>query len=141
MPLPLTQPWMRKAACRQTAAIAQTYDQFFGEGSHPSEAIRLCARCPVRVQCLDQALANREKYGVWGGMTWSQRDSERRRRNATKAQFEMNLLPAVEDVAAAMACTPDSMSRILRGLEVGGGSYEGPLFNMQNGEGTIPVLR
>jgi WhiB family transcriptional regulator, redox-sensing transcriptional regulator len=27
----------------------------------------ICARCPVRVECLRGALARREPWGVWGG--------------------------------------------------------------------------
>lgn len=30
-------------------------------------AKRLCQACPVRRQCLDEALARREPWGVWGG--------------------------------------------------------------------------
>jgi WhiB family redox-sensing transcriptional regulator len=28
----------------------------------------ICARCPVRDQCLEFALMAREPYGVWGGL-------------------------------------------------------------------------
>lgn len=30
-------------------------------------AKRACARCPVRVQCREEALERGEQYGVWGG--------------------------------------------------------------------------
>ena len=33
----------------------------------------VCARCPVITQCLEQALAVQEPYGVWGGTTESER--------------------------------------------------------------------
>lgn len=33
----------------------------------------LCARCPVVRQCLEHALRVREPYGVWGGLTTSER--------------------------------------------------------------------
>jgi len=42
------------------------------EALHAKE---ICAECPVREVCLDYALTNREKIGVWGGMT----ERERRR--------------------------------------------------------------
>ena len=29
----------------------------------------VCAACPVRTQCLEHALAVREPYGVWGGLS------------------------------------------------------------------------
>lgn len=31
------------------------------------KAIKVCQRCPFRVQCLDYALKKDEKFGVWGG--------------------------------------------------------------------------
>lgn len=37
-------------------------------------AKNLCAHCSVQGQCLDYALANDERYGIWGGLT----DTERR---------------------------------------------------------------
>ena len=39
------------------------------------EAKAICAQCPVRQACLEYALANRERDGVWGGAT----ERERRR--------------------------------------------------------------
>ncbi len=32
------------------------------------KAIDICSMCPVRVQCLEAALKNRERWGVWGGV-------------------------------------------------------------------------
>jgi WhiB family redox-sensing transcriptional regulator len=39
------------------------------------EAKSICRECPVREPCLEYALANRERDGVWGGAT----ERERRR--------------------------------------------------------------
>jgi WhiB family redox-sensing transcriptional regulator len=39
------------------------------------EAKAICGLCPVRQPCLEHALVNREREGVWGGLT----DRERRR--------------------------------------------------------------
>lgn len=36
--------------------------------------------CPVRDQCLEYALTNNERFGVWGGMSEQERAKERRRR-------------------------------------------------------------
>ncbi len=36
-------------------------------------AIRTCAQCFVRFDCLLSALARDEVYGIWGGMTRKQR--------------------------------------------------------------------
>jgi WhiB family redox-sensing transcriptional regulator len=39
----------------------------------PADAKAVCAGCEVREQCLAQALANGERYGVWGGLTPDER--------------------------------------------------------------------
>lgn len=35
------------------------------------EAMRLCRPCPMIAECLAGAIANREKFGVWGGRDFS----------------------------------------------------------------------
>lgn len=37
-------------------------------------AKRVCRRCPVIEECREHALAAREPYGVWGGLTESERE-------------------------------------------------------------------
>lgn len=44
---------------------------------------KLCAVCPVRVQCLDWALAHDVRHGVWGGLSNTERT--RLRRQAARA--------------------------------------------------------
>jgi WhiB family redox-sensing transcriptional regulator len=36
-------------------------------------AKQVCRGCPVRVECLAEALRRRERYGVWGGLTAAER--------------------------------------------------------------------
>lgn len=49
---------------------------FFPEKGSATKAPKdICAVCPVRVECLDWALANDVRHGVWGGLS----DNERRR--------------------------------------------------------------
>ncbi len=65
-----TLPWAAQAKCLQAEP-----DTFFPEkGGSTREAKRICAACEVRVECLDYALANDERFGIWGGL------SERERR-------------------------------------------------------------
>ena len=45
------------------------------DDSLAEEAKMICSMCAVRKPCLEFALANREKHGVWGGLT----ERERRR--------------------------------------------------------------
>jgi WhiB family transcriptional regulator, redox-sensing transcriptional regulator len=36
-------------------------------------AIKVCRRCPVAEECLDYALENNERHGIWGGLSPNQR--------------------------------------------------------------------
>lgn len=72
--------WMDQAACSGADP-----DLFFPERGDPTaEAKAVCRACPVRQQCLDHALANREKFGVWGGMSERERRRLRRGRPIAK---------------------------------------------------------
>jgi WhiB family transcriptional regulator, redox-sensing transcriptional regulator len=66
--------WQREALCAQTGA-----DFFFPEpGSSVREAKRICGMCEMRSACLDYALANDERFGVWGGLSEKERLQIRR---------------------------------------------------------------
>ncbi|CAN5332203.1 N/A [soil metagenome] len=65
-----TLPWASQAKCLDAEP-----DTFFPEkGGSTREAKRICALCEVRNECLEYALANEERFGIWGGL------SERERR-------------------------------------------------------------
>ena len=68
--------WQEQALCAQTDPEA-----FFPEkGGSTREAKRVCTSCEVRVECLGYALANDERFGIWGGL--SERERRRLRRRA-----------------------------------------------------------
>jgi len=54
-------------------------DDLFVEGAAQRSAREVCADCPVRLDCLIDALDNRIAFGVWGGMTERERRSLLRR--------------------------------------------------------------
>jgi WhiB family redox-sensing transcriptional regulator len=63
--------WQERALCAQTDPEA-----FFPEkGGSTREAKRICLGCEVKDACLDYALANDERFGIWGGLS----ERERRR--------------------------------------------------------------
>lgn len=63
-------PWASEAKCLQAEP-----ETFFPEkGGSTREAKRICTLCEVRPECLDYALSNDERFGIWGGL------SERERR-------------------------------------------------------------
>ena len=49
--------------------------------SAPAKAV--CETCPVKQPCLEHALENREREGVWGGMTERERRRMIRQRRKT----------------------------------------------------------
>jgi WhiB family redox-sensing transcriptional regulator len=56
-------------------------DLFFPErGASTREAKEVCRGCVVREECLEYALANGEKFGIWGGMSERERRRIRRQR-------------------------------------------------------------
>ncbi|MEW2452223.1 WhiB family transcriptional regulator [Streptomyces parvulus] len=66
--------WQEDALCAQTGA-----EFFFPEpGSSVRDAKRICALCPIRTACLDFALSNDERFGVWGGLSEKERLELRR---------------------------------------------------------------
>ncbi|MET4431931.1 WhiB family redox-sensing transcriptional regulator [Mycolicibacterium sp. 624] len=63
--------WQERALCAQTDPEA-----FFPEkGGSTREAKRICQGCEVKDECLESALANDERFGIWGGLS----ERERRR--------------------------------------------------------------
>ncbi len=67
--------WTSAAACRQAQP-----DQLFVRGAEQNKAKQLCSGCPVRTECLAEALDNQIEWGVWGGMTERERRALLRRR-------------------------------------------------------------
>lgn len=62
-------------------------DLFFPErGASTKEAKAVCQGCVVREECLEYALANGEKFGIWGGMSERERRRIRRQRALAKTE-------------------------------------------------------
>ncbi len=70
--------WAKAAACRRAQP-----DQLFVKGAEQNKAKQVCAGCPVRTECLAEALDNEIEWGVWGGMTERERRALLRRRPAS----------------------------------------------------------
>lgn len=63
--------WRQRAGCRGVDP-----DVFYPASDEEAEAAKaICRQCPVLSPCLEWALSNRERDGVWGGAT----ERERRR--------------------------------------------------------------
>jgi len=67
--------WQDRALCAQTDPEA-----FFPEkGGSTREAKKVCTGCEVRAECLEYALANDERFGIWGGLSERERRKLKRR--------------------------------------------------------------
>ena len=68
------QHWTAYGACAGAPP-----DDLFVEGAAQRTAREVCAACPVRLDCLIDALDHRILFGVWGGTTERERRSLLRR--------------------------------------------------------------
>jgi len=75
-PRQLDENWKDGANC-----LGVDPDLFFPErGASTREAKEVCRGCVVREDCLEFALENGEKFGIWGGMSERERRRLRRQR-------------------------------------------------------------
>jgi len=113
--------WQYRAACRGADP-----DLFFpqqGESADPAR--RVCARCPVRAQCLEYALANAIWHGVWGGLAERERRELRTRRlRAARRDRDRAIAAAAghptEAVGRAADVSGKPVRRVLAGEEDAG---------------------
>ncbi|WP_019633551.1 WhiB family transcriptional regulator [Actinomadura atramentaria] len=76
--------WTVRAACRNADP-----DALFVQGAAQNRAKLVCRGCPVRTECLADALDNRIEFGVWGGMTERERRALLRRRPDVRSWREL----------------------------------------------------
>ncbi|MCW2163841.1 transcription factor WhiB [Microbacterium hydrothermale] len=70
-----TLAWQTDALCSQTDPEA-----FFPEkGGSTRDAKRICTSCDVKSECLEYALQNDERFGIWGGLSERERRKLKRR--------------------------------------------------------------
>jgi hypothetical protein len=64
------------------ALCAQTDPEAFFpvKGQANTVAKRICAQCPIRLRCLEVAIANNYRDGVWGGLSPRERAAIARRK-------------------------------------------------------------
>ena len=78
--------WQDQANC-----LGVDPDLFFPErGASTREAKEVCRGCVVRNDCLEDALDNGEKFGIWGGLS----ERERRRLRRQRAQSSRTIATA-----------------------------------------------
>ena len=70
--------WTEEANCKGADA-----DLFFPErGASTRKAKAICRACTVQGECLEYAVQNSEKFGIWGGLSERERRRVKRQREA-----------------------------------------------------------
>ena len=65
-------------------------DLFFPErGASTRKAKAICGACSVREDCLEFAITNGERFGIWGGLSERERRKIRRQRALTARAREV----------------------------------------------------
>ena len=78
--MPTYDDWRHRAACRDRDPELFFPVSDMGPGARQTEQAKaVCARCPVRAECLEYALDNALDHGIYGGTTESERRTLRRR--------------------------------------------------------------
>lgn len=109
--------WRIRAACR-----AADPELFFPSGTtalagkQAMEAKAVCARCPIRGECLGWAMETKQDHGVWGGLDEFERRAARRqlrwhRRSNSRERRRLRYLSPVGETAA-LAQVPLARTRV-----------------------------
>ena len=105
MPAVQREDWTMRAKCRGME------DALFPEASDQKRARLVCSGCPVRFECLAEALDNRIEWGVWGGMTERERRLLLRQRSDVTSWRDVLLgKPNQQPSARAKSSSSQSLS-------------------------------
>lgn len=99
--------WQERALCAQTDP-----ESFFPEkGGSTREAKKVCLACEVRSECLEYALANDERFGIWGGLSERERRLPRRRpcEDGLARGFERPVARGLSTGGGPSSCPADSV--------------------------------
>ncbi len=91
--------WATAALCQQSSP-----DELFVRGAEQHKAKVVCGACPVRAECLAEALDNEIEWGVWGGLTERERRALLRKRpNVTSWRALLETAKAEHEGAGTVA--------------------------------------
>ena len=92
-----SKPWQSRSNC-----LGVDPDLFFpNRGASTAPAREVCKGCQVRLECLDFALVNSEKFGIWGGL--SERERRRLRRDRLRAARNGDIMSLPQLGASVLA--------------------------------------
>ena len=120
--VPFSADWRDRAACRGT----DLHKFFPGRGESAEPARRICARCPVRLPCLDYAIRHGIVQGIWGGLAERDRRALRTRHvSAARRERDESIATAAAAgyttaaIGRAFSLARTSVSRVLAHTEPG----------------------
>lgn len=90
------QTWAVNAACAHTDP-----DALFVRGAAQRQVRQVCFSCPVRVQCLADALDSKITFGVWGGLTERERRALMRQYPSEECWTD-RLMDGTDEIAQAL---------------------------------------
>ena len=93
--------WLSAGACQ--SADPEIFFPVSGSGAAApqiEQALRICADCRVRRECLEFAMNNSEMHGIWGGTTPEDRTRARRSEAARRRHARKTWRPAPDTRAS-----------------------------------------
>lgn len=103
VPVDSTWHWQELGQCRTADPLLFFHPQNERGSSRirrDQSAKRVCASCPVRLECADYAIRAREPYGVWGGL--SEEDREQIFRTMNVREFPQSVGAGLRVAGAAV---------------------------------------
>lgn len=106
--------WRERARCKGSA------DESFFNPEHYLKAKAICSPCPVKAECLAEAMKNEERYGVWGGRSPSARGARKNKnpnRLSRKDEYAKlrDAAMTVMEIALRHGVTERTVQRALEG--------------------------
>ncbi|WP_435227453.1 WhiB family transcriptional regulator [Streptomyces sp. Tue6028] len=80
--------WQLQAACRDmdsSVFFSPAGERGKAKRNREAAARRICRRCPVQSSCRNFAVTTQQPYGVWGGLTESNRRTRPRAAKRSRA--------------------------------------------------------
>lgn len=95
----MTLDWQQFARCVDVPSEIFFDKADNGRFLYESEAKSICRRCSVQSCCADDALASKDRAGIWGGLSEQDRVRLRRQLRGDEEGFKQWIAPAVGRVA------------------------------------------
>jgi WhiB family redox-sensing transcriptional regulator len=100
--------WQDQASCRGANTDAFFQEEIGAKANYSAQRV-MCAQCPVRLECLDFALNNHIKYGLWGGIA----PRNRRDVGMGRASKDLTVTQIVRDLRKLKADNPIAQASVI----------------------------